>query len=142
MDKVSDVVERLRGRGFKITPQRIAIIKTLQKKNQHPSAEIVYNKLRIEFPSLSLTTVYKTLDILCELGELKEIYISGERVLYDTNSSPHHHLICKRCLRIIDIPEILQGKLNLPTSYKEKFEITTFQVDFYGYCARCRKIFQ
>lgn len=142
MEKMETVVERLKERGFKITPQRIAIVKTLQKKNYHPSAEIIYNKLRAEFPSISLTTVYKTLDILCSMGELKEIYISGERVLYDPNNTPHHHFICKKCLRIIDMPQTMSSKWSLPALYKDKIEVTSFRVDFFGYCGRCRKIFQ
>jgi Fur family peroxide stress response transcriptional regulator len=129
---------RFRENGFKITPQRVAVFRALENNRRHPSAEEIFRRIRQEHPSVSLTTVYKTLELLRDLGELKEVHVSGERVFYDPNMNPHHHLVCTRCHKILDIPAITMSNFDLPKQ-KKNFEITDCRVDFFGHCSRCRR---
>lgn len=137
MERFQAVVNKFREKGYKITPQRVAIFRSLENINRHPSAEELFEQIRAEHPTISLTTVYKTLETLVELGELKELYICKERVYFDPNKSSHHHLICEKCSRIIDIPGLGMPE-PAPVQANTKFKITRFQVQFYGLCGYCK----
>ena len=136
---MSNVKENLstQKRRFRKTPQRLAIMDFLQSHPSHPSAEDVYEAVRSQFPSLSLATVYNTLEALRERGEVVELGFDPEKKRFDTVAESHHHLICIRCRRIIDIPERFRPVL----SDKEKmgYDVIRSQVDFHGLCPRCQR---
>lgn len=139
MDSVKNVVAKFRDRGLKITPQRIAIFHALQKKINHPSADEIFRSIRLEYPSISLTTVYKTLETLREIGEIHELHVSKERVLYDPKNEPHHHLICLKCSHIADVPGSQVVELKAPKPLSHKFSLIYYRVHFYGFCGRCKR---
>lgn len=97
------ITRTLREAGFRATPQRIAIYLTLANTRAHPCAEIVYQKLHDEFPSLSLNTVYKTLQTFEELGLVRRLDTGEGMCRYDANTAPHTHFLCKACGRVLDI---------------------------------------
>jgi Fur family peroxide stress response transcriptional regulator len=119
---------------FRRTPQRLAIMKFLEGHPCHPSAEDVYEAVKIQFPTLSLATVYNTLETLRERGEIGS---DPAKKRFDTAAESHHHLICVRCRKIVDIPE----KFSLVLSDKEKmgYKIIRSQVDFHGLCPQCQR---
>ena len=139
MERAKDIIAKFRNKGLKITPQRIAIFKSLGNRSGHPSAEDVYRQIRQDYPSISLTTVYKTLQTLCEMGELSEIHVCKERVFYDPISEPHHHMICLKCSRIQNIPASCVRGLKMLRRPKSKFHVINYQVRFGGYCGRCKR---
>jgi Fur family transcriptional regulator, peroxide stress response regulator len=121
---------------FRKTPQRLAIMKFLNGHISHPSAEDVYAAVKKQFPTLSLATVYNTLETLRERGEIVELGSDPAKRRFDTAAEPHHHLICVRCKKIVDIP----GKFSPVLMAKEKmgYQVIRSQVDFHGLCPHCQ----
>lgn len=134
------ILEKLKETGHRITPQRIAILRILAESLGHPSVEDIYEKVRINFPTTSLATVYKTITVIKELGEVLELEFSNEQNRYDGNNpQPHPHLICLKCREIVD-PELsslehLTRELTADTGYK----ILSHRLDFYGICPKCQQ---
>ncbi|MGO9379841.1 MAG: Fur family transcriptional regulator [Dissulfurispiraceae bacterium] len=123
--------------GLKLTPQRISILSFLEGNIDHPTAEEIYKKVSRKFPTMSLATVYKTLETLRRQGRLTEITIDPNKRHFDPNLEKHHHLICSECKRIADIQ--VEFDLAVPKDATQGFEITGSHVEFYGICAECRK---
>jgi len=98
------MLEVLKRLGLRATPQRLAILAHLDGNTNHPSAEEIYARLKPEFPSLSLATVYNTLEALVKGGALQEIDIDPDRRRFDPNPAPHCHFQCLRCGRVFDWP--------------------------------------
>ena len=121
--------------GLKLTPQRLAILEYLENNRSHPSAEDIYNALKPYFPSMSFATVYNTLEVLVEKGLVKEINIESNKKRFDTFTHPHHHFFCKGCKKIIDIEN--NQNITIPKELKD-YELTEFQVIFYGFCPECK----
>ena len=97
METVEKVTGILRNHGMKITPQRLMIFKVLENNTTHPSAEEVFKRVKRIYPTVSFTTIYKTLETLRDLGEVKELIIDEDRKHYDPNINTHHHVICSNC---------------------------------------------
>ncbi len=138
MDNKERVVEKLKSRGLKITPQRLAIIEVLEGNRSHPSAEDVYKRLIERYPTISYATIYKTLETLCELGELMEVNIEPHKKRYDPFTEPHHHFLCVRCGKIDDIPLEEVPMPPVPDEVRDKYGIVGMCVYFYGLCPGCK----
>jgi Fur family peroxide stress response transcriptional regulator len=125
------------GKGFKRTPQRLAILDYLEGNTLHPSAEDVYRAVTKKYFSLSFATVYNTLNTLAQAGAVRELTIDAERKRYDPNTEPHHHLICVKCRKVIDVFENVP--VGLPKRIEKEFSVFGNHVEFYGQCSACRK---
>ena len=134
------MLKKLREQKFRITPQRISILKILALSHEHPSVENIYEQVRKDFPTTSLATVYKTVTLLKELDELLELGFPEGSNRYDGNRPyPHPHLVCTKCKKIVD-PDL--GSLEEVTQElvaDTGFEITSHRVDFFGICPACQK---
>ncbi|WP_066637899.1 Fur family transcriptional regulator [Desulfolucanica intricata] len=130
---MNDMLKKL---GLRATPQRLAILKLLQGNTAHPSAEEIYNKLKPDFPSLSLTTVYNTLESLAEGGMIQEIRIDCSRRRFDPNPQPHYHFLCNKCRRVFDL-DINLINFDIPKQVGD-FWVEGCFVNFYGYCMDCK----
>jgi Fur family peroxide stress response transcriptional regulator len=129
-------MEKYRDAGLKLTPQRLAILEFLDGNKEHPSAEDVYKAVSRKFPTMSLATVYNTLMTLKQRGLVKELTMDPLRMRFDPQPTPHHHLICMDCRKIIDIHTRL--RVNLPEMEQEGFEIVGNHIEFYGRCPKCK----
>jgi len=129
-------MEKYRDAGLKLTPQRLAILEFLDGNKEHPSAEDVYKAVSKKFPTMSLATVYNTLMTLKQRGLVKELTMDPLRMRFDPQPTPHHHLICMDCRKIIDIHTRL--RVNLPEMEQEGFEIFGNHIEFYGRCPKCK----
>jgi Fur family peroxide stress response transcriptional regulator len=139
-DRLDKTLTKLRERNCRITPQRVAILKVFLGSADHPSVEQVYAQVRINFPTTSLATVYKTVHLLKDIGEILEIGTVDGRNRYDGNRPcPHPHLICTECKSIIDPKLSLLPKLKAEAETTSGFRITSHQLDFYGICPACQK---
>ena len=98
-----DIAQILRSQGFKVTPQRIAIYDALRGHHDHPTAEMLYHTLRPEHPSMSLATVYKTMEIFEKIGLVKILEVGDERAHYDWDTQAHSHIRCIRCNKVEDM---------------------------------------
>jgi Fur family peroxide stress response transcriptional regulator len=138
--RMGQILVKLKGKGHRITPQRLAILRMLVESHGHPSVDDIYEKVKVNFPTTSLATVYKTVSVLKELGELLELEFSTGHNRYDGNKPyPHPHLICVKCKGIID-PDLsnladMTQELAADTGYK----ILSHRLDFYGICPECQK---
>ena len=137
METIEKLTKKLRSHGMKITPQRLMIFKVLENNTSHPSAENVYKKVKRIYPNVSFTTIYKTLETLRELGEVREFTIDDDRKHYDPNTSIHHHVICSTCKRILDVFEDFTPHVKLPASVKKDYTVSGFQIFFHGICKEC-----
>jgi len=122
---------------MKLTPQRLSILSYLDGNREHPTAEDIYRKVSRKFPTMSLATVYNTLETLKRQGMLTEITIDPDKRHFDPNREKHHHLICSKCKRIADIQ--IEFDLAVPKESMQGFEIVGNHVEFYGICPDCRK---
>lgn len=138
--RFQQLVTKLKERGYRATPQRIALLKIIAASAGHPSATQIYEQMRRQFPTTTLATVYKTLTLLKEMGEVLELEFSGAENRYDGNKPyPHLHLLCIKCRRIVD-PEI--GLLpHLPTQVAQTtgYQIVGQRFDLYGICPQCQQ---
>ena len=134
------ISRRLREAGFRATPQRIAIYMTLAQTKEHPCAELVYEQLHDEFPTLSLNTVYKTLQTFEELGLVRRLDTGEGMCRYDANPSPHVHLACRACGQVFDIDYDGGHILEEMAHYVEAHgghEVWDLNLILYGYCRAC-----
>jgi Fur family peroxide stress response transcriptional regulator len=139
MKDIEKVVKRFREVGLKITPQRLSIFKLLQGNHSHPSAEDVYRDVLKIHPSISFTTVYKTLQTLRDMGEIQELSLNPERAHYDPDISEHAHTFCRSCKCIGDLEYTLDNPppMKLPEG-PDGFEVHNVQLHAVGLCAECR----
>jgi Fur family peroxide stress response transcriptional regulator len=133
------ILSKYRGKGFKLTPQRIAILKFLEGNTNHPTAEDIYTEIKKKYPTVSFATVYNTVQALRDRGELLEITIDPQRKHFDPNPSAHHHIMCTGCGRIGDVFTDYSKALALPEEVTDEFRVTGNHVDFYGVCSSCRQ---
>jgi len=138
--RLDDILGRLRQREFRITPQRIAILQAFLNSDQHPSVEQAYNQVKINFPTTSLATVYKTVNLLKNIGEILEIGYADGRKRYDGKKPyPHPHLICTQCHGIVDSDVGLLDQLTAEVARTTGFQMTSHQIELFGVCPACQK---
>lgn len=134
------IIEILRTKGIKITPQRRFIIESILNDKTHPSAEAVYIKVKKMLPELSLATVYQTLELLEREGMLLKLPLPDGKTHYDPSIHPHLHFYCEKCEKIEDIEtgdeRVIKEFLN--TKSKD-FEIKNFTILIYGICKTCKQ---
>ena len=138
--RLDQMLAKLKERRFRITPQRLAVVKVLSVSEGHPSVERIYEQVKADFPTTSVATVYKTVTLLKELNEVLELGFPLGSNRYDGNRPyAHPHMICTRCNRIVD-PE-LRGvsELSDEATRKTGFTIFTHRLDFFGLCPECQK---
>jgi len=131
---------RLREQAYRLTPQRMELIRLIALSEDHPSAAQLYERIRVRFPTMSLATVYKTLDLLKAMGEVLEINLRDDSHYDGNRPDPHPHLICTRCGRIMD-GELETAVKHMVQAVEQNlgFQIIRHQLDFYGLCPRCQK---
>jgi len=138
--RLDQMVSNLRENNYRITPQRLAILKILAASVGHPSVEDIYGKVKKDFPTTSLATVYKTLIVMKDIGEVLELGFGEGGNRYDGNKPyPHPHIICTECRKIID-PDLerLHG-MTEELMRATGFKINTHRLDFFGVCPDCQK---
>jgi len=139
-DRLNTVIAKLRERGCRITPQRVAILKIFLNSQAHPSVEQVYEQVKGNFPTTSLATVYKTVHLLTEIGEILQIGSAAGGNRYDGNKPyPHPHLICTTCKTIIDPKLRLVEQFTTEVAKTSGYRIVSHQLDFFGICPECQK---
>jgi Fur family transcriptional regulator, peroxide stress response regulator len=136
--RFDELLVALRERNFRLTPQRVELVRLIAASDGHPSASQLYAKIQTQFPTMSQATVYKTLALLKEMNQVLEIDLRDDSRYDGNRPDPHPHLICMKCNKIVD------GDLELDLSYIQKLEKTSGyqivrpQIAFYGLCPKCR----
>jgi len=127
----------MRRKGLRLTEQRRAIIELLQKTEDHPAADWVYDRLKKKLPGVSLGSVYRNLRVLVDQGLVKENKYQDGVTRYCTNLKPHHHLFCTECGRVVDIEVDINGDLKERIEREHKFVIRSVYIEFRGVCSEC-----
>jgi Fur family transcriptional regulator, peroxide stress response regulator len=132
------IIQKLRDNGHKITPQRLAIVKILAKSEGHPSVENIHARIKKDFPTMSLATVYKNVLLIKSLGEVLELGFPDGSNRYDGNKpTPHPHVICIKCKKIVDSDLDSLDELNKEVALETNFKILNHRLDFFGICSNC-----
>ncbi|MGB9790064.1 Fur family transcriptional regulator [Thermotoga caldifontis] len=126
---ISQIAEMLRSKGLKVTPQRVEIIRFLQTHRTHPTAQQIYEHVLRKVGSVSFTTIYNTVRVLEQMGEVRKIPISDTTTVYDVNTSDHGHFVCEVCGNIYDIP--------YEASFRVPGEVRRTELIVYGVCEKC-----
>ncbi|HYP06222.1 MAG TPA: transcriptional repressor [Bryobacteraceae bacterium] len=134
VESFRDLCER---RGLAVTHQRQVIFETLTAMHGHPSPEAVYDLVKERIPSISLATVYKNLKTFEEHGLVQEVSPHHGSARFETNSAPHHHLVCLRCKAIVDVPADDIGPVRLRKRAPAGFRIQRYSVEMHGLCGDC-----
>lgn len=130
------MVQLFRDRGLKVTPQRECIFRVLDGNDMHPSAESVFVQARQRMPTMSLKTVYQTLNDLADMGEICQLDLGTGSTRFDPNVDAHHHLVCTSCGKVRDLYREFPG-LSLPTRDAQGFSVGSVEVVFRGRCPDC-----
>ncbi|OGR95685.1 MAG: hypothetical protein A2V88_09445 [Elusimicrobia bacterium RBG_16_66_12] len=120
-----------------LTHQRLAVYEELAGRKDHPSAEALYESLKQNYPSLSLATVYKTLQTLHDMGMVSRVPSPISQARYDACMAVHHHAVCVSCGKIVDVFDPRLDSVAVPSL--PGFKVSGHSVHFQGRCARCGK---
>jgi Fe2+ or Zn2+ uptake regulation protein len=131
-----ELTELFREQGLRVTPQRQCIFRLLEGNDRHPTAEWVYQEARLEMPTISLKTVYQTLNDLAAMGEIQALDLGTGSARFDPNTGHHHHLVCDRCGRTQDVHVDVSG-LRLARRQRQDFAVTSAEIVFRGVCSNC-----
>ena len=134
---LTEFLQACKDRGLSATYQRIAIYKSLQRLNGHPSVEDIYKDVQKEYPSISLATVYTNLETLTTHRLVSKVTSLHDLARYDKDIMSHHHLVCKRCKKIIDIKSDKLEGLKIPRLCEKEFQVEDYKVQFNGICCDC-----
>jgi len=138
--RFDEMIQALKERDFRLTPQRVELVRLIAASERHPSAAQLYTQISAQFPTMSPATVYKTLALLKEMNQVIEIDLRDDRHYDGNRPEPHSHLICMRCNKIMD------GNLDIDYSAIRRLEETSGyqivhpQITFYGLCPDCKNI--
>ena len=137
--RLNQMLSKLKDHDFRLTPQRLAVLKVLAASEGHPTVERIYETVRADFPTTSIATIYKTVNLLKQLNEVLELGFPDGSNRYDGNKPyPHPHVICTKCKKIID-PNLGSLKDLTKEVIKETgFQILNHRVDFFGTCRDCQ----
>ena len=141
LDMARRVITLLRRWGYKITPQRRAILRVIVDSQEHLTPADIYERAHKEHPGIGLVTVYRTLDMLDELGLICEVHAKDGRRSYllTRPSEHHHHLICSDCGKVVDFTGCRLGELEKRLSRETGFEVESHLLEFIGCCPSCQK---
>ncbi|MBM7855925.1 Fur family ferric uptake transcriptional regulator [Desulfohalotomaculum tongense] len=142
MNKViNEVSKKLKSQEYKLTPQREQILRVLlENKDKHLSAEEVYMLVKKKSPDVGLATVYRTLELFLDNDIIRSVNFGDGCKRYefgDQEGHHHHHVICLKCGKIIEIDEDLLEELEKKVNKEHNFKITNHELKFFGYCKDC-----
>ena len=138
MTQVRDIVSRLSQKGYRMTPQRLMILEVIEGASGHVSAEEIYQDIRKRYPGLNISTVYRTLELLKETGLVTETDMGDGRVRFHSmGHEHHHHLVCSKCGKVIDLDEETLSPLTRTLSDKYGFRADLKHLAIFGRCKAC-----
>lgn len=142
--EINKLKEDLKKKGYKLTPQRRAIVDTLiEKEGKHLTVEEIYDYVKVQCPEIGLATVYRTILLLEEMGIIYKLDLndgcSRYELVHEDELHRHHHLICSKCGTVIEVEGDLLDSLEDKIETQYKFKIEDHSVKFFGLCENCAK---
>ncbi len=132
--RFKQLIAALKERNFRLTPQRVELVRMIAVSEGHPSANQFYRRIRLKFPTISHATVYKTLALLKEMNQVLEIDLRADSHYDGNRPEPHPHLICMKCGKIRDGDLLLDQKVITRLEKASGYTILRPQIAFYGLC--------
>ena len=140
MNQSHDITSKLSEQGYRLTPQRIMILSAVEGAASHISAEDIYVQVHTQYPHMNISTVYRTLELLGELGLVTETAMGAGRVRYHSiGKGHHHHLVCQKCGATIDVEESTLSPLWDEIGQRYHFEVDMKHLALFGLCSKCRE---
>ena len=142
MRSPEELTRHFRERGLKMTPQRQAVFRALHDDHTHPTAEAVYAAVSREMPTISLRTVYQTLNDLAEMGEILHLELGTGSARFDANvEEPHHHLVCDGCGMVRDVAvrdvDAAVSSIRFQDGLPPGFRVSATEIVVRGRCEDC-----
>lgn len=139
-----ELKERLKNKGYKLTPQRKAILDIIMdNQGKHLSTEEIYDMVKGSCPDIGLATVYRTLILLSDLEVVSKLSLDDNCVRYELNTHEddhqHHHLICSSCGLVVEVSGDSLDELEHQIEKDYDFKINDHKLKFYGLCSNCNK---
>lgn len=126
--------------GYRLTPQRMMVVEALHSADKHVSAEEIFAQVQARYPYANISTVYRTLDLLKQLGLVAEIELGDGCVrFHPVDKGHHHHLVCQKCHAIMDIPETSLAPLAESLEKQYGFKVQLRHMGIFGICAKCQE---
>jgi Fur family peroxide stress response transcriptional regulator len=139
MTPLDHYISTLKDSGMRLTPQRIAICKLLSESKEHPTAATIYEQVCVQYPSLSLMTVYNTLDSLVNLGLVNTLGdVGDDNTHYDGDTSSHINLACISCHKIVDISMSQISSIDNEITKNSGYKLLGARMMYYGICPNCQ----
>jgi len=133
-----ELLEALRERGFRLTPQRMMVLEAIESSDDHISAEEIHAKARAQYPYMNISTVYRTLDLLKEQGLVAETDLGGGSLVYHPEGkAQHHHLVCRKCGKVTDIDVSVFRQLRDDLRDEYGFDADLEHIGIFGTCVNC-----
>lgn len=139
MYTASELAKILRDNGCKVTPQRLAVYDMLSHTTEHPTAEMIYQKVKEQYPTMSFATVYKSVEIFSKLGVIQVLNTGEDSFRYDAKTSEHPHIKCTKCGRVNDVSHLDARAVESLVENETSFKVNGHQFYFYGICPDCQK---
>ncbi len=137
--RFNQMIVALKERNFRLTPQRVELVRLIAVSEGHPSASQLFTKIKRQFPTMSHATVYKTLSMLKEMDQVLEIDLRDDSHYDGNRPEPHPHLICVNCNKIIDGEVSLDQESLMKLEQESGYKILRPQISLYGLCPDCNK---
>lgn len=137
-NKTEIIVQKLKKANLKITPQRVVILGELADNHNHPTADAIYQKVKLKLPNISFDTVNRTLIAFAQIGVIKTAEGHGGAKRYDPMTEPHHHFHCVKCNRIIDFINKEYDRIKFPESITNKHQVLGQKIVLDGICQNCK----
>jgi len=134
----ASIIDTLRKKGYKATAQRIAVCRFTLNSRDHPNAQKIYAEVKKFHPTVSLATVYKTLQILKEQDLIQELDLPESKARFDSYMDPHINVVCLQCGSIQDFSDNIAREMVEKVTTKADFTRTGQRIDIYGICKTCR----
>ena len=138
MSCANHLADTLRARGFRMTPQRLAIMHVLYASPKHLSPAQVYEQVRETVPSVTETTVYRTLEFLSEHGLVRPIHLGSGHQVYEIREHDHHHLVCRKCGGTVEVENSLFESLYAQLEAASGFRLAGNHLSLFGLCPDCQ----
>ena len=129
----------LRARGYRMTPQRLAILHTLHHAGKHLSPTEIFETVKKELPGLTETTVYRTLEFLAENGLARSAHMGSGHFVYEIAQHEHHHIVCRVCGNETEVEHTLLKTLYQKLESTSGYRLIDSHVTFFGLCPYCQK---
>lgn len=134
------MAKKLSQLGYRLTPQRAMIVAAIEKSDDHISAEEIYAQIVAKYPQVNISTVYRTLELLEQLGLVTETDLGGGSVRYHpVDKGHHHHLVCQECWTVIDLDDSVLASLKSTLLRQYQFAADLRHLAIFGRCAKCSK---